>query len=642
MVPGTDPAGVSVTVRNGPIGPPVSAAMVDGGFDPIAIAANPGDTLRIIVQRAGGAASAGYAVVPARTRPAVVRTSPPKGKTDVVLNSRITVIFSQPMDRASLPSALHLRLAGTEVAGTVTVGTGGEEMLGAEFAPADLLTPLTTYQFEVSTAALGENGQPLAAPVQVDFTTGSDAAAVATVRITPSPLQLVVGGQQQMSALPVSAGTPLTTSCAWSASDAAVAAISSTGLVSALSVGTALIQAICGGISAEDTVTVVPVPSGLVFASVSTGYWFTCGLTTGGAAYCWGRNEEGGLGDGTTVNSLTPVAVGGGLTFAALSVGLLYACGVTPVGAVYCWGRNFEGELGTYTGQICNGSECSTIPYALSGGLTFATVSAGETHVCGVTTAGVAYCWGPGVGAVAGGLTFSAVSAGSAYQGTTCGVTTTGAAYCWGDNRWGELGTGSTTGPEQCFDHSVLPPQYYGCSRVPVAVAGGLRFGQVDISPNFACGLTSSGVAYCWGDNSYGQLGDGSTSGPEMCYVYDVYGSGSWPCSSAPVAVAGRLTFAALSAEGGHACGLTMSGAAYCWGDNSFGELGDGTATTSVTPVAVGGNLTFATVSAGGAGNTCGVTTTGVAYCWGDNSYGQLGDGTQTGSLVPVKVAYQP
>ena len=92
--------------------------MVDGGFDPVAIAAEAGDTLLITVHRSDGSSAVGYAVVSASTRPVVVRISPPNHKTDVVLNSIITVVFTQPMDSASLPGALHLRVAGAEVAGT--------------------------------------------------------------------------------------------------------------------------------------------------------------------------------------------------------------------------------------------------------------------------------------------------------------------------------------------------------------------------------------------------------------------------------------------------------------------------------------------------------------------------------------------
>src|SRR5258706_260033 len=192
------------------------------------------------------------------------------------------------------------------------------------------------------------------------------------------------------------------------------------------------------------------------FTSVSAGSAYTCGVTSAGAAYCWGYDGYGQLGRGSLINSSTPVAVSGGLPFTVISAGCEHSCGVTTGGAAYCWGYNSSGELG-------NGSPTdSSTPVAVSGGLTFAAISAGNFYTCGVTTAGAAYCWGNsyfsqlGNGsttysstpvAVSGGLTFAVVSAGYDHS---CGVTTDGAAYCWGGNGSGELGNGSNT-------HSATP-----------------------------------------------------------------------------------------------------------------------------------------------------------------------------------------
>ena len=190
----------------------------------------------------------------------------------------------------------------------------------------------------------------------------------------------------------------------------------------------------------------------------------------------------------------------------------------------------------------------------------------------------------------------------------TCGVTTSGAAYCWGSNLFGELGTGVTTGPEQCRSGPVSLSQPRACAPSPVAVAGGLRFNAVSAGYAYTCGVTTNGAAYCWGD-TYG---------------------------AAPVPVASGLTFTAVSAGSGsggrYTCGLTTGGAVYCW----YAEQ-------AAAPVAVGGGLSFAAASIGNSDDhACGITVAGVAYCWGNGVYGQLGVGTQTGSSVPVKVAYQP
>jgi len=259
------------------------------------------------------------------------------------------------------------------------------------------------------------------------------------------------------------------------------------------------------------------------------------------------------------------VAVAGWLTFAAVSAGGAHACRVTTAGAAYCWGLNGSGQLGN--GTTTN----SPTPVAVSGGLTFTQVSAG---------------------------------AGSAYF--TCGVTTAGAAYCWGYNGYGQLGNGTTT-----------------TSSTPVAVAGGLTFAAVSAGLYQTCGVTTAGAAYCWGDNG---------GGGER-------GNGTFTNSTTPVAVAGGLTFAAVSAgESFNTCGVTTAGTAYCWGLNLYGELGNGSFTISPTPVAVSGGLTFAAVSAGGA-HACGVTTAGAAYCWGDKTSGELGNGgTPINTTTPVRV----
>jgi alpha-tubulin suppressor-like RCC1 family protein len=193
-----------------------------------------------------------------------------------------------------------------------------------------------------------------------------------------------------------------------------------------------------------------------VFRSVSAGTSHSCGLTTTGTAYCWGGGGSGQLGDGTTTNRPTPVAVAGGLTFQSVVAGNSHTCGVTTAGVGYCWGSNCCGELGIGHGQVVDSPPAST-PTLVAGGLTFQVIDTRSLPVtCGLTTAGAAYCWGSsgygdlvGTGhvgvvvsplAVVGGLTFRSLAAGGAY---TCGLTTSGVAYCWGG--WGtEIAMGRT------------------------------------------------------------------------------------------------------------------------------------------------------------------------------------------------------
>lgn len=318
-----------------------------------------------------------------------------------------------------------------------------------------------------------------------------------------------------------------------------------------------------GNNSTSNTTTPVQIFGTLTFRSLSVGglEYFTCGLTTVGAAYCWGYNDYGQLGSGSFANSMVPVAVTGNLTFTSLSAGEGgHACALTAGGVAYCWGYNGSGQLGIPAVAY------SSSPLPVSGGLSFATISAGENgQTCGVTIGGAGYCWGSNANgelgngtmtnintpaAVSGGLPFKNISVGFA---SACGLTTAGAVYCWGDNTYGELGNGSTTN-----------------SATPVAVSGGLTFSSLSVGDDFACGVTTPGSVYCWGYNGEGQLGTGATAR-----------------SMTPVAVFGGLTYASVSAGYSSACAVTPGGAAYCWGDNSFGELGNQSVQQALSPVLV-------------------------------------------------------
>jgi hypothetical protein len=204
-------------------------------------------------------------------------------------------------------------------------------------------------------------------------------------------------------------------------------------------------------------------------------------------------------------------------------------------------------------------------------------------------------------------------------------------------NTMGELGVGTSTGPELCENGGS-----FACSILPIPVVGGLTFASVSTGGTHTCGLTTSGVPYCWGNNVHGLLGNGTNgTGPEECP--DLGGIMDWgpsviPCSRVPAMVAGGINLTSLSSRGQDwiACGLTSTGRAYCWGTAPFVSDPPRTA-----PEPVAGGLTFTTLSAS-QGSACGVTAAGVAYCWGVNDTGQLGNGTTTYSTVPVKVAGQP
>jgi alpha-tubulin suppressor-like RCC1 family protein len=256
------------------------------------------------------------------------------------------------------------------------------------------------------------------------------------------------------------------------------------------------------GSTTNNSTVPVAVNGNLTFTSLtvgSTGH--ACGLVAGGAAFCWGYNSTGQLGVGAVGFSTAPIAVSGGRTFTQLSAGESgETCGLATGGVAYCWGFNGDGELGN--GTLAN----ANTPVAVSGGLTFKSISAGFASTCALTIAGAAYCWGDntygelGNGsntaskvpvAVSGGLTFQSLSVGDAYA---CGVTTSGAGYCWGYNGLGQLGIGTQ------IAHST-----------PTAIAGGIVFASLSVSYATSCALTPAGAAYCWGDNGFGQVGNGAT-----------------------------------------------------------------------------------------------------------------------------------
>ena len=662
LVPGSVPDGRQATIQNLATGQTVAALVMDGGFDPIPIAASVGDTLAIEITRSGsvGPLRAVELVRPVRP-PVVVRTSPPKGGHDVPLNAAIVVVFSDPIDPATLTTqSVQVWCDTTPVTGTVRIADSVG--LRAEFHPDLLLAGQTDYRFVVTQAIRDVNGLALDSALEVPFTTGPSVQLAAKLVFTVQPSNATAGAVLSPAVVVTiedSAGNAVTGATgtvtaalganpgSYLGGTATVAAVNGVAVfrdlwVQKAATGYSLTVAsgtLAGATSAAFDVVPATPPTGLVFASVSAGGDYTCGLTTGGSAYCWGNGDAGTLGTAepgpdqcpsASSCSTWPAAVSAGLTFTSLSAGALRACGVTTTGSAYCWG---DGVLGAdYACPVHESTWGCATPMRVAGGLTFKVVSVGYYHTCGVTTDGAAYCWGTYVAlgngqfsgstpvAVSGGLTFATVSAGVFF---TCGLTPDGTAYCWGFNGAGELGTGSTAGPDKCGDMG-------SCSLVPVRVAGGLSFTQLVTGAALACGLTEAGTAYCWGNNSAGVLGTGLTTDP----------------LPTPTPVAGGLAFAALTAGPMHVCGVTGLGVAYCWGKADEGGLGNGTGTPVIatTPVAVSGGLSFAMLSAGGTydGHSCGVTTDGAAYCWGRNFEGQLGNGMTTASGVPVKVAGQP
>ena len=461
-------------------------------------------------------------------------------------------------------------------------------------------------------------------------------ASVDTVVVSPNSLAIVLGQSRPLTATPRdAAGNALAgRSVTWTSGQPTVATVSETGVVTGVAAGLATITATVEG---KEGIAATSVAALGGFVQVAAGQAHTCALTDAGVAYCWGRGEGGQLGaaaqsacpldGGNFPCELTPVAVGGGLNFSWITAGNAHTCALTADGIAYCWGSNTNGQLGD------NSTEQRGLPTAVATQLRFASLDAGANHTCGVTTTGgAAYCWGRnnrgqlGNGnttdssvpvAVAGVLTFQSVTAGGFNIGHACGVVSSGGAYCWGDNERGQLGGGGPPGPPDVSAHPL-----------PAPVAGGLTFASLTAGlGRHTCGRTAAGVAYCWGEGGFGALGDGT-------FFAD---------RSSPGLVSGGRNFYQLIAGGfiGHTCGLSDGGAAYCWGENERGAIGDGTTLDRSEPSPVAGSLAFVTLDAG-ARHTCAIATSGELYCWGSGAAGQLGIDSRNQSDAPAKVHGQP
>ena len=308
------------------------------------------------------------------------------------------------------------------------------------------------------------------------------------------------------------------------------------------------------------------------FVSVTAGSAHFCGIDSDAYINCWGDGRWGQLGTGTTTSSeMTPVRIATSRRFRQVVAGSTHSCALTLDGETYCWGSDLTGVMGdAATSEQCVVARCSTVPVPVAVGMRFDSLTAGFEHGCGLAG---------------------------------------GKAYCWGRGDRGQLGRPVAT--RECAG--------VACSRRPLLVSDSLRFLSISARGNHTCGVTRSG-AYCWGDNSHGQLGDGTTHGPLK-----------------PVRVASGLSFRRVLAAFTHTCGSLAGGKTYCWGDNTYGQVGDGSTTQRLTPVPVKGGLFFGQLSTGKLA-TCGVAN-GRAYCWGRNRYGALGDGTFTRRTTPNPVA---
>jgi alpha-tubulin suppressor-like RCC1 family protein len=410
--------------------------------------------------------------------------------------------------------------------------------------------------------------------------------------------------------------------------------------------------------------------------SIKTSYYNTCAILTNGSANCWGDNTWGQLGGGgTEPYSTVPVAVTGISDARAIDVGYNQACSLLTGGSIDCWGW-IDGVGAMFAPMLISGVADATV------------ITSATNNACALLSTGGVDCWGDNsAGQLGDGGTEMFSSTAVAAKGLTnakalsvsyenaCALLTTGRIACWGDNSRGQLGDGSTeshssvhvevngitnataittgslndsmcallaTGAVDCWGNGQFGKLGDGStadSSTPVAASGISNAVALSTISNDAgdvydvCALLAGGHIDCWGDNSAGQLGDGTTGGPEKC--------GGAACSTVPVAVSGVTSAAAVSVTQSNVCALLSTGGVDCWGNNVFGQLGDGTAEASTTPVAVDGVSGARAISVSEL-HACALLSGGSVDCWGYNASGQLGNGTTTNSDVPVQVSGIP
>ena len=305
-------------------------------------------------------------------------------------------------------------------------------------------------------------------------------------------------------------------------------------------------------------------------SAVSLGSNHSAAITTDGSLYIWGVNSSGQLGNGTTEVSYVPIKIMDDV--ASVSLGENHSAAITTDGSLYTWGDNSYGQLGNGT------FESSSIPIKIMDNV--ASVSLGTQH--------------------------------------SAAITTDGSLYMWGFNRSGQLGIGKNDSDPWLFYNE------WDYRNTPIKVMDNVIF--VSLGDNYSAAITTDGSFYMCGLNLEGELGNGTI---EESFV--------------PIKIMDNVIFTSLGEA--HSAAITTGGSLYMWGENYSGELGDGLSggiyyeydekIDSNIPIKIMDNV--ACVSLGGR-HSAAITTDGSLYMWGDNEYGQLGNGTTESSNVPIKI----
>ena len=335
-------------------------------------------------------------------------------------------------------------------------------------------------------------------------------------------------------------------------------------------------------------------------------------ITTNGDLYCWGWNDHGQVGNGTTNNQYTPVKILSNVSYITCSENTSAA--ITTNGDLYCWGR-FSGN-GNFNNQLT--------PVKILNDVSYITCSHGALpYNAAIITNGDLYCWGDNIHGQLG----CGTSIGSQYTPVkvldnvssikigimsssiySAAITTNGDLYCWGDNRYGQIGNGSTN-------------EY---QTTPVKILSNVSFVNLFFY-GYSAAITTNGDLYCWGNNMCGQIGNGSTENQTI-----------------PIKILSNVSSITSTYKDIRAfsAAITTNGDLYCWGSNNYGQVGNGSTKDQFTPYKVLSNVSFVYIY-----NfdtfTCvaAITTNKDLYCWGSNEHGRIGNGSNDPyQTTPYKV----
>lgn len=399
-----------------------------------------------------------------------------------------------------------------------------------------------------------------------------------------------IGGSAQVSAAGVVAGQPVAASRAFTDAPSGIASVSLTWD------GTPLPASTASGAVGGPSESAIGIAGGAA-TSISAGIGQTCVLTPGGGVACWGHNDAGQVGDGTTISREVPrlLAIGGPAIAVAGSA--VHGCAVRADHHLVCWGTDSGGQFGT---QEITG----TPPMEIAGITDAVSVAAGGDYTCVLHASRTVSCLGSFLSSDPNAGSFSAdtsslrqVVAITGGYFAACALIADGTVRCWGSGPLGELGNGKRLD-----------------AAVPVAVTGLRDAVAISAGDEFACAIRSDGSVWCWGVNLFGELG---ARPPSTATAVP-------PSATVPVRVPGPTHATVVSAGYTHACAAGPDGA-WCWGGNDDGEVGTGSPSGIELPHTLG--VAGVVSIAAGLRTTCVITAGGAVSCWGAAGDGMLGNG---------------